>query len=138
MSAIAFEFGDTLNWNLVSRLDLRGIELRDNKFAPISPRAVEVRRRILMVGCKSGSAKSNWWLGCRASKRLLISPSSTSEFRPIVYSEQFNCPLNTLTLIKFQNDYSSPYLLVLDIPRWLSHLYVEVWEYDGTDPLETV
>ncbi|GAB4199588.1 MAG: hypothetical protein Fur006_50420 [Coleofasciculaceae cyanobacterium] len=63
----------------------------------------------------------------------MISPSSTSDFVAAAYTEQRPCPLNTLTLIKFSPDGSMPYLLILDIPRWLTHLYIEVWAYDGPD-----
>lgn len=134
---MTFEFGDTLNWNLVTRLDLEAIKVSDKPevYGRIPARSVLVDKRILMVGCRSRSARSHWWLGCRASKRLLISPSSTSEFIALAYTEQRPCPLNTLTLIKFEPDGPFPYLLHLDIPRWLTHLYIEVWAYDGPDEL---
>jgi hypothetical protein len=64
---------------------------------------------------------------------LLVTPSSTSEFIASVYTEQVACPLNTLTLVKFEDIEPYPYLLVLDIPRWMSHLYLEIWAYDGPD-----
>jgi hypothetical protein len=131
-----FEFGNPLNWNLISRLDLQASKVPNNPdfYYPISSKSVVVTSRILMVGCRSDGAKSTWWLGCRVSKRLLISPSSTSQFPSAVHTdEQKRCPLNTLTLIKFNPEGPSPYLLMIDVPEWLAHLYVEVWGYDGPD-----
>lgn len=135
----SFEFGNSLNWNLIARLNLEAFKASSNPdiYAKIPEKAIIVNSRILMVGCRSRSAKPKWWLGCRASKRLLISPSSTSDFPAIVYTEQYPCPLNVLTLVKFSTDGPFPYLLVLDIPHWLTHLYLEVWGYDGVDDLST-
>lgn len=132
---MTFDFGENLNWNNVVYLDLEAVKVSDKPeiYGTIPARSVLVDKRILMVGCRSRSARSHWWLGCRASKRLLISPSSQSKFLSLVQTEQFNCPLNTLTLIKFEADGPFPYLLVLDIPRWLTHIYIEVWAYDGPD-----
>ena len=132
---MSFQFEDTLNWNLVTRLDLEAIKVSSEPeiYGTIPARTILVNSRILMIGCRSRSAKSRWWLGCRASKRLMISPSSTSDFVAAVYTEQKPCPLNALALIKFEADGPIPYLLVLDIPRWITHLYIEVWAYDGPD-----
>jgi hypothetical protein len=132
-----FEFNDPLNWNLVTRIDLEAVKVSSDPdvYGRIPARTVLVEKRILMIGCRSRVARSSWWLGCRASKRLLISPSSTSDFPAAVYTEQVACPLNTLTLVKFDAEGPYPCLLVLDIPRWLTHLYVEVWAYDGPDDL---
>lgn len=130
-----FEFENKLNWNLVNRLDLTALKVTADpeRFATIPTQTTTVDKRILMIGCRSRTAKSNWWLGCRASKRLLVSPSSTSEFIAAVYTEQVSCPLNVLTLVKFEDVGPYPYLLGLDIPRWLTHIYIEIWAYDGPD-----
>lgn len=134
---MTFEFGDTLNWNLVVRLDLEAVKVSDKPetYGRIPARSVLVDKRILMVGCRSRSAPSRYWLGCWASKRLLISPSSTSDFMALAHTEQRSCPLNTLTLIKFDRDGPFPFLLLLEIPKWLKHLYIEVWAYDGPDEI---
>lgn len=131
-----FEFENNLNWNLVTRFDAEAVKVSSEPdvYGRIPARTILIERhRILMIGCRSRTAKSSWWLGCRCSRRLLISPSSTSDFPAAVYTQQFSCPLNALTLLKFDADGPYPYLLVIDIPRWLTHLYVEVWSYDGSD-----
>lgn len=134
----SLEFANSLNWNLISRLDLQASKVpgQPDFYHPIPAKSLIVTPRILMVGCRSDTAKSTWWLGCRVSARLLISPSSTSQFPSAVYTgEQIQCPLNTLTLIKFNSEGPPPYLLVINVPSWLSHLYVEVWGYDNSDDL---
>lgn len=132
---MSFEFGDTLNWNLVSRLDLEAVKVSANPeiYGTIPSRTLSVDRRILMIGCRSRSAKSRWWLGCRVAQRLMISPSSQSDFVALSETQRFNCGLNTLTLVKFDYDGPYPYLLIIDIPRWITHLYIEVWKYTGPD-----
>lgn len=134
-----FEFENRLNWNLVTRLDLEAVKVTSNPdiYGRIPARSLLVNHRIFMVGCRSRSAKSSWWLGCRVRKVLLVSPSTTSDFPALVYTEQRACPLNTLTLIKFDIDGPYPWFLTLDIPRWLTHLYIEVWSYDGIDDLQS-
>jgi hypothetical protein len=135
-----FEFQNPLNWNLVTRLDLEAVKVRHDPelYAKIPDRSILISNRILMIGCRSRSAKPRWRLGCYASKRLLISPSSTTDFPSAVYTERHFCLLGALTLIKFSPDGPFPCLLVLDVPYWLSHFYVEVWSYDGTDDLSSI
>ena len=130
-----FDFGNRLNWNLVTRLDLEAIKVGEI-VGRIPARTVSLDRRIVMVGCQSRMAKVKWWLGCRASQRLLISPSSTSNFPALSHTKQFDCPLNTLTKIEFDPGGPYPYLLLLDIPHYFKHMYLEVWKYDGPDDLE--
>ena len=132
-----FEFGDTLNWNLVTRENLTATKVTTNPdlYGRIRDISFTANNRILMVGCRSQTAKSTWWLGCRIAKRLFISPSSTSDFFAAVYTESFPCPLDTLTLIKFEPDGPTPYLATITVPRWITHLYIEIWEYDGPDDL---
>lgn len=134
-----FEFENSLNWNLVTRLDLQAAKIHSNPniYDRIPAKSIAVSKRILMIGCRSTTAKPTWWLGCRASKRLLISPSSTSQFPSAVYTEQRSCPLNALRLIKFDFDGLYPYLLVLEPPPWLNQLYIEIWAYDGADDLSS-
>lgn len=129
-----YQFDKSLNWDLVCRVDLNAKQVADNVFAPIQPFTYAVDQRILMVGCRSNLAKPTWWLGCRVSKRLLILPSSTSQFVASVQTERFNCQLGILTLIKFESDGPYPYLLSIDVPRWFKHIYIEVWKYSGDDP----
>lgn len=131
----AFDFGNRSFWTNDLRREViaRRLPGKPNTFAPIPPITRPVNNRVLMVGCSSRTAKPNWRLGCRASKRLLTAPNS-SRFVALVHCERINCLLNVLTLVKFEHFGPYPYLLFLEVPRWITQLSVEVWSYKGPDP----
>lgn len=132
-----FEFGDRLNWDLLLREERRGRypSYSAPKPDPIPPIIISgVTSRIVLVGCKSAGAERHWKLGCYARQRLSISPSSQSEFVSVVQcKERFFCQLGLLTKVEFPEYNSYPYLLVLEIPKWLPDIFIEAWYYSGPD-----
>lgn len=131
-----FEFEDRLNWDLLGREYRQGrypyYTAKD--FYPIPAFVFECNSRIVMVGCKSQSAESHWKLGCWAQQRLKLSPSSQSRFSSIVQcKERHFCRLNFLTKIEFPEYNSYPYLLILEIPKWIPDILIEAWYYSGPE-----
>ena len=105
-------------------------------YIPITPKYVQVYKHLIMIGAYSNTAKPWWFLGATVSQYLFISPSATIEL-PIgvqVAGKQA-AGLNRLTLMQFQNFNVTPFVLMIEIPYWLKHVYVEVWEYVGTTNL---
>ncbi|HEY9672238.1 MAG TPA: hypothetical protein V6D11_12390 [Waterburya sp.] len=127
------DFGDNLNWDLLRRATYQGIksDIHRSGYAPIPEIALLLPSSIALVGCKSDGALPWWWLGCRASVSLRISPSSTSEYTALVEIYRKNCRLDNLTLLRFPEYQPQPYVLALSVPKWISNLSIEVWYYSG-------
>lgn len=129
------------NWNLIlaeTRIAERQPTniRRDSiyEYYPIQPIYSTPNSHTLLIGTQSNSAQPYWFLGARASQFLYVSPSMTSAFiSGVQASETKKIGLNRLTLVEFKNYDVSPYTLQLDIPYWLEDIYVEVWEYLGTE-----
>jgi|ERR671933_1828864 hypothetical protein len=131
MEKPVLDFGENLNWDLLRRGTYQGIQTDSNGYKPIPEIALLLPSPIALVGCKSDMALPWWWLGCRASVLLRISPSSTSEYMGLVEIYRQNCRLNNLTLLRFPEYQPKPYVLSLSVPKWLSNLSIEVWYYSG-------
>lgn len=132
MSHTIYQIGDHLNWDLVTRQSLDGVRVTGEKTFLIPPVSAVLNSRLVLIGCKSASAKPSWRLGCWANFRVLFSPSSTSDFLSAVEFYTKSCSLNRLTLIEVPQIYPWPYLLYLEFPRWLGSIDVEIWKYSGT------
>lgn len=131
-----FDFGNSLNWDILSRQERRASypSYTATEHNPIPFFSIPCHHRIVMVGCRSTGAKSHWKLGCWARQRLLISPSSTSTFVSLSQcKERYFCQLDLLTKIEFPEYNSYPYLLILEIPKWLDHISIEAWVYSGPE-----
>lgn len=128
------QLGNNLNWDLVLRntYERRLYNAETGVYAPIPDIVVTVDSPVLLVGTKSEVAASHWFLGCRAATRLLISPSSTSEFLAGVEVARHSCGLNRLTLLQFPFLEPMPYLLTLTPAHWLANIFIEVWRYNGS------
>lgn len=129
------DFGNSLNWDLVRRQDYAAKPSIANpdELLPIPPISFVLSAPYLLIGINSVTAKPHWFLGCRASLRLLISPSSLSEFAGGVEVLRKNCGLKNLTLIEASEVKPKPYLLMLFVPWWHEKIEIEVWEYSGVD-----
>src|SRR5919199_770863 len=131
-----YDFGNRLNWDLALRqtyqgrrppdgvLVQRGDRLMKGGYFPIPDITLIVDSTILMIGVDSPTAKAHWRLGAIASMRLLVSPSSTSNFLALVDSAQHKCRLFSLSLVRFPELDSLPYVLVLQIPSWLEKVSI--------------
>ena len=131
---------DRLNWDLVGRANYITAASATNPdtHVPIPTQQMICDRPIILVGCNSVSALPHWRLGCWISQRLIFTVSNTSEYLPLIKTRSsFPCELNTLSLISFPDYQISPYLLLIDIPRWLKDLSVEVWKYSG-EPFDPI
>ena len=109
------------------------------QYEPISDIFATPNNHTLLIGSYSNKAKLHWTLGAKASQYLYISPSTISNLIGGVQGgESKTVRLNQLTLIEFPNYSILPYILRLEIPHWLEHIYIEVWEYLGQadQPLE--
>lgn len=98
--------------------------------ATISPISLATSYHVLAIGCKSNMAKPNWWLGLKVSMRV-FSSALAANFSPLLEVTNTKCGLNTLTLIIHPLVYPSPYWLFIEPPKWIKHIYFEVWEYQG-------
>lgn len=132
------------NWQLILS-EQRNVTYRDNtlpandeyRYTPIPPIYATPYAHTLLIGAKSNTALSHWFLAARASQYLYVSPSLTSGIDPGVQaSDTKRIGLNRLTLIEFKDYGITPYTLVLEIPYWLEHIHIEAWEYKGTMPSE--
>ena len=126
-----WDIGNSLNWDLSLRVTKEVQSTGDSSYLPIPPVSVPMENPTIMVGISSSAAKPTWFLGCRASMRLLTLPSTTSEFTAIVEVASKPCGLGRLTLIRFPDLNLYPYLLLLTFPIWIQQAYVEVWKYSG-------
>ena len=135
MEKPVLDLTENLNWDLLRRATYQGIksQIHTSGYTPIPEIALLLPSSIALVGCKSEGALPWWWLGCRASVSLQISPSSTSEYFGIVEIYRKNCRLNNLTLLRFPEYQPKPYVLALSVPKWLSNLSIEVWYYSGSN-----
>ncbi len=134
MSYIPTELNDSLHWDLMIRREYESrVEpyYRRFKTVAISPIMLEAGSSVLLLGCRSLSAKPTWFFGCWAEMRLKISPSSTSEFFPEAVSSRQACRLERLTLLQFPLLNPLPYLLVVTPAPWLRDFYLEIWRYSG-------
>lgn len=131
MSYTIYQISDSLNWDLVTRQSLNGVKISGENTFLINPYSTVLNSRLVLVGCKSTSAKQSWRLGCWANFRLLFSPSSTSEYVSAIQFYAKSCHLNRLNLIEVPEIYPWPYLLYLEFPRWLGNIDIEIWKYSG-------
>ncbi len=139
MNESVFEFGDSLNWDLAKRQKYTA-QLApgdDSRYIPLPDISLVLSSYILLIGTKNQKSKPTWWLGCRASVRLLVSPSSLSEYTAAVEVHRQNCQLGALSLVRIPYYKPVPYLLVLSVPRWHQELEIEVWQYSGPLPSDT-
>lgn len=86
----------------------------------------------VMIGVKSDTARTHWYTGGWVAQRLLLIPSSTTEFTANVQTENHRIRLGVLNLCTFPK-HQSTWLLYLKIPRWIREALVEIWRYDGID-----
>jgi hypothetical protein len=86
----------------------------------------------LAIGIRSNAAPQTWNTGGWATQRLLIAPSSTSEFSANMQSASHHLRLGVLNLCQFPQ--LMPFwLLWIRIPKWLPHVMCEIWQYQGRD-----
>lgn len=103
-------------------------------YAPIQPKLVALDKHVLLIGISAVYSKPTWFLGGYASQYLYISPSTTP-FIPqgVQACETKRLRLNTMTLVQFQNFGKTPYVLLIELPRWFRDVHVEVWKYLGLE-----
>lgn len=129
-SILPLNIADSSNWHQrFSREEAADIGKLGSD-AVIPPISLATSYHVLAVGCKSNMARPNWWLGLRVSMRV-FSSSLAANFSPLLEVTSTKCGLNTLTLIIHPLVYPSPYWLFVETPKWIKHIYFEVWEYQG-------
>lgn len=121
------------NWNLVLSVDEEIEYVNDSgtDYIPITPKYLYTEAHTFLVGARSNKAKPWWFLAATLTQWLDGSPSNNPDFAQKVQVQELKrVGLNRLTLVEFKN-YASPYTLVIEIPYWLEHIYLEVWVYVG-------
>lgn len=127
------DVADTLEWNLVARNNYAAVENGDGTYTPIPPLNFLIENsHICMVGVKSDTASGSWYTGGWVAQRLLMVPSSLSEFVANVQTTNQRIKLGNLNLIEFPK-LMSTWMLYLKIPKWIKTATVEIWRYDGRD-----
>lgn len=133
MDSPILELSNPLVWNIAFKEKLIAIPTGvEGEFYPIRRQNFLSPSNMLLVGCSSAKAKSNWWLGCRISVNLSIgSPDSSSTYTGIIEVKRENVGLKQLKLIRWQEYEPKPYFILLYVPWWLEELEVEAYWYDG-------
>ena len=127
------DIDNSLEWNLVDRSTYEAVENGDGSYTPIPPKTwILEDTYTLMIGVKSTMASPAWYTGGWAAQRLLMIPSSTTEFTANVQTCNFRLKLGVLNLCNFPK-HQSTWMLYLKIPKWIKQATVEIWRYDGTD-----
>lgn len=127
------DLANHLNWDLVVRKTYTVQVISEKEYKPVPAVSFVVNSPLLQIGISSKSAKPYWFLGAYLEQRLLISPSSTSEFTAAVQSAEVKkVGLDRLTLVQFPDFGLYPYLLIVKFPYWLKDIFLEVWKYTGS------
>lgn len=126
---------DSLEWDLVRRVEITAPPDPDRpdrrlQIAPIN--AMILESATVMIGVRSNAAPSTWDTGGWASQRLLIIPSTTTEFVANVQTESKWLKLGVLNLCQF-SQLQPTWMLNIRIPKWLPHILCEIWQYQGRD-----
>ena len=126
---------DSLSWDLVRRVEVEATIDPDRpdrrlQIAPIN--AMIIESATVMIGIRSNAAPSTWDTGGWASQRLLIIPSSTTEFVANVQTESKWLKLGVLNLCQFST-LQPTWMLNIRIPKWLPHILCEIWQYQGRE-----
>lgn len=130
---------DSLEWNLTHRGEYQATENGDGTYTPIPPLSFIISNsNTLMIGVKSVMAASNWYTGGWAAQRLLMVPSSTTEFTANIQTNSIRLRLGVLNLCQFPALVPT-WMLYLKIPKWIKQAIVEVWRYEGRElqPLQS-
>lgn len=129
-----WEFGNKLNWRLVTKKSYRAqpLQTNPNRFVPIPAITVNVNNQVLLIGVTNPQAKSHWYLAGYVSARVLFTPSYNSDYLSLVQTDTSKIGLNRLNLFKFSNYNLSPYILEIKIAKWHQEIELEVWEYKGS------
>lgn len=129
------QFTDALEWNLIRRDDVIAQEVANGRgFVPIPPRNFGADKHVLLIGVDTDvPAGKNWITGGWAEQYSYQSPSSTSQFPPMVRLASHRLKLETLNLVVFPKVGTVPYLCQVTVPRYFKRALIEVWRYDGDD-----
>lgn len=128
------DFGENLNWDLVSRGVYQN-PMRDPSnglvvAGQISPVSFDLSTPYIVIGCESQAARPTWFLGCRANVRLKVRPSSTSSYNMGIDVLSKPCGLFRLTMVTIPPEVNPrPYSLVLTFPKWMPSIFIEIWQY---------
>lgn len=131
---MSWEFENQSNWSRVLSQTYRGAQTSTvpPKSLPITPKIISVSSRILLIGTRNPLAKETWFTAGWVSTRLNFTPSSTTDFPGLIQGNgQHRLSLNKLNLVRFYNYNLSPYAIELNIARWHSEMFVEIWQYMG-------
>ncbi|MBF2025614.1 MAG: hypothetical protein IGS48_02445 [Oscillatoriales cyanobacterium C42_A2020_001] len=121
---------------MVDRQTYTAVENGDGTYTPIPPKTWIIENsHVLQIGVKSSMAMPSWYTGAWVAQRLLMLPSTTSEFIANVQTCNYRLRLGVLNLVTFPK-HQSTWMLYVKIPKWIKQALVEIWRYDGRD--ETV
>ena len=120
-------------WNLAFKQELNATPGSEpNSYNPIRRQNFLCPSNLLLIGCSSTKARSNWWLGCRVSVNLSLGEfDSASEFTGVAEIYRANVGLRQMKLLHWQAYEPKPYIVTLSVPWWLEQLSVEAYWYDG-------
>lgn len=127
------DIANNLEWDLVDRSVHEAVENGDGTYTPIPPQTwIITGSHTLMIGVKSSMASPSWYTGGWAAQRLLMVPSSTTEFTANVQTSNIRLKLGVLNLCTFPK-HQATWMLYLKIPKWIKQATIEIWRYDGVD-----
>lgn len=127
------DISNSLEWDLIDRASYDAVENGDGTYTPIPPKTWIIDgSHTVMIGVKSTMSLAHWYTGGWAAQRLLMIPSSLTEFTANVQTENIRLRLGVLNLCTFPK-HQTTWMLYLKIPRWIKQATVEVWRYDGAE-----
>ena len=121
---------ENLEWNLVRRETLEARQGQTRRYIPAIQDPIE--SFVVAIGLKNPLAPVHWTLGGWASQRLLVLPSSTTTFTPVMQTERQTLQLNIFNLFVAPK-FTTPWLLWIDFPYWHERMFIEIWRHDGRD-----
>lgn len=127
------DFANTLEWNLVERASYQAPQTPTPYLNRLPPRNWVIENsNVLLIGCRSDSARSYWFTGGWATQLLPFLPSTTSNFAAASQAKQIRLQLGVLSLCVFPKILPT-WILQIQFPYWLDDVSIEIWRYDGAD-----
>lgn len=129
-----FVLGDFANWQNVHNGMFSATPDANGQTIPASIRFYPTKR-VLYIGIDCPVAKPNWWLGCIMDVSIVMQPSATTSFSPIVevHSQKLRINKAMMVILPQWIADTAPYVVDLRMPKWVGGGYVEVDEYIGPD-----
>ncbi len=108
---------------------------RPGRHYPILPIVVPTTldNYTVAVTCKPTQAKPTWQLGARIYSLIDI---TSSEIDTAKYNYYYPIKIDEINIIKIKQ-LSTYYKLLIEVPRWFSDAYLQVWVYTGVEAIKS-